>query len=148
MESNPSAMLACRKDTIFTNVALTDDGDVWWEEIDNKPAPKHLIDWTGKDWAPGCGRLAAHPNSRFTAPIQNCPILDKDFENPKGVPISVIAYGGRRATDIPLVFQSFNWYADQRLCARGLFCGLSVLGGEIQWIFPSAWFFFFPAGGK
>ena len=107
-KSNPNALECCRKDCIFTNVALTPDGDIWWEGLTDKP-PAKLTDWTGKEWTPDCGRPAAHPNARFTAPMANNPVLDEAADDPKGVPISAIIFGGRRATTMPLVFQSFNW---------------------------------------
>jgi phosphoenolpyruvate carboxykinase (GTP) len=121
-KSNPNAMATIARDTIYTNVAVTPDGDVWWEGKDEAP-PEGLIDWLGKPWDPASGEKAAHPNSRFTSPMGNNPVLAPEANEPQGVPISALIFGGRRATTMPLIFQSFNWI-------HGVYLG-ATMGSEM-----------------
>ncbi|MEK7411825.1 MAG: phosphoenolpyruvate carboxykinase (GTP) [Planctomycetota bacterium] len=116
--SNPNALASCEKNTIFTNCLQTADNDVWWEDM-GVPAPAKGIDWEGKAWTPDCGRKGAHPNARFTAPANQCPVIDPKWEDPQGVPISAILFGGRRPTTIPLVNEALSW-------EHGVFMGSSV----------------------
>ena len=121
-KSNPSAMQTVARNTLFTNVALLPDGDIWWEGKDG-PEPKECLDWRGRKWTPDMKEPAAHPNSRFTAPMANNPVLAPEVNDPNGVPVSAIIFGGRRATTVPLVFQAFNW-------VHGVYVGATV-GSEM-----------------
>ena len=122
METNPNAMLSCRANSIFTNTALTPDGDIWWEGI-GTDIPPGTLTWTNEAFDKEKHKVAAHPNARFTTPANQCPCIDKDWENPKGVPISAFIFGGRRPNTVPLVYQSFDWN-------HGVFIG-SIVGSEV-----------------
>jgi phosphoenolpyruvate carboxykinase (GTP) len=116
--TNRNALESCSKNTVFTNVALTEDGDVWWEGLSKEPPP-NLTDWRGRKWSPSSGEPAAHPNARFACPADQCPVIASEWADPKGVPISAILFGGRRASAVPLVTEAFDW-------EHGVFMGSTV----------------------
>jgi phosphoenolpyruvate carboxykinase (GTP) len=121
MKSNPNALAAARANSVFTNCAITQPGDVWWEQM-TPTAPTDVTDWLRRAWQPGCGRTAAHPNARFTTPARQCPVMAPEWEDPSGVPISAVLLGGRRATTVPLVCEAFNW-------THGVFLG-AIMSSE------------------
>jgi phosphoenolpyruvate carboxykinase (GTP) len=121
MKSNPNALLSLEENVLFTNCALTPDGDIWWEGMTSE-IPPHLTDWRGNEWTPGTGTPSAHPNARFTAPARQCPVIADEWEDPNGVPISAILFGGRRATVVPLVNEARDWQ-------HGTFLG-SIISSE------------------
>ena len=120
-DTNPTALATLHANCVFTNTAYTDEGDIWWEGIGHGP-PDHLVDWRGQDWTPGSGTTAAHPNARFTVPASQCPTIDPRWEDPAGVPISAILFGGRRESTIPLAIESRSW-------EHGVFLG-SIVSSE------------------
>jgi len=122
MKSNPNALLTLDRNAIFTNCAITPDGDIWWEEMTDSP-PAQLFDWTRRAWTPGCGRKASHPNARFTVPAAQCPVIAKEWQDPAGVPISAFLFGGRRASVVPLVNEARSW-------EHGIFLG-SIMASEM-----------------
>ena len=119
--TNPNALKTLQRNTMFTNVAKTSDGSIYWEGLDDDlvSSGQHLTSWKGKDWTKDCTEPAAHPNSRFCSPASQCPTIDPEWENPEGVPISAIIFGGRRPKGVPLVFESFDW-------EHGVYVGASM----------------------
>ena len=129
-QSNPTAMETLKKNVIFTNCALTDNGDIWWEGMDGAPPP-HAIDWRGRDWTPDCGEPAAHPNARFTVPATQCPTICSDWEKPEGLPIDIFIFGGRRSNVAPLVTEAFDWDHGVFLAATAASETTAAIIGEV-----------------